>query len=139
MQLPVALEIIRSALSRLTALYGQPVFDEWCVVGLRPDGSGVLAYEGPRRETFRQQFVQDVAPLQQEVAAHAHEPGDFHFAIDAEGTHYDALLAIGPGVWLLCNHTQRTLDHIRHQSAWRRAQVAWLQLSERFRSAPVEA
>ena len=65
MDLAVARTHIATALARMNTVYGQPVFDEWAVLGLGGQG-GVLAYAGPRPDSFRRTLPDDAAPLRAE-------------------------------------------------------------------------
>jgi hypothetical protein len=74
---------------------------------------GVLAYGGPRLESFRQCFATDVELLRSAAAGQSLAVGDFLFALEAAGPRYDGLLRVGEGSFLVCNHTQKTMMEIR--------------------------
>ena len=113
MNLDSARSLITAALARMNALYNQKVFDEWVVISLQPDGGGILAYHGPRAESFRKEFADDVAPLYAEMAGNRLEVGDFEFAPAAAGTRYDACLRVGAASYLIANHTGKSMAQIR--------------------------
>ncbi len=66
------------------------------------------------------------------------EPGDFEFATDAAGTHYDVCMQIGPASFLVCNHTSRAMAEIRRDPQWLKAQAIFFNLSEKFRADPLD-
>jgi hypothetical protein len=138
MNLDTARSHITAAFGRMNALYNQTVFDEWVVVSLQPDRGGILAYHGPRAESFRKQFVDDVAPLYAEMAGKHLEVGDFEFAPEAAGTRFDACLRVGAAGYLIGNHTGKSMTEIRRDPRWLQAQKAFLELSNRFRTDPLE-
>lgn len=138
MNLDSARSLITAALARMNALYNQKVFDEWVVISLQPDRGGILAYHGPRAESFRKEFADDVAPLYAEMAGKHLEVGDFEFAPAAAGTRYDACLRVGAASYLIANHTGKSMVEIRGDPRWLQSQKAFLDLSSRFRADPLE-
>ncbi len=138
MNLESARPLITAALARMNALYHQTVFDEWVVISLQPDRGGILDYHGPRAESYRKQFADDVAPLYAEMAGKRLETGDFEFAPAAAGTRYDACLRVGAASYLIANHTGKSMAQIRADPRWIQAQKAFLDLSNRFRIDPLE-
>ena len=124
-------------MARMSSLYGHPLFNEWVVVRLGPDTATVLHYEGPRLAECLAIFAQDIAPLRLEASDRSHEPGDFDFARTATGTQFDALLKIADDAYLLCNNTELSMMQIRAKPEWLKAQVPFVNLSERFRMHPV--
>ena len=137
MDLAAARQHIQKSFSRMDALYLRPLFDEWAILSLEAK-QGVLAYFGPRPESFRQTFPEDVEPLRTMLAGRPFDPGEFEFASDAGGTRYDACLKIGKTSFLVCNHTTREMAEIRRDPKWLNAQSAFFELCEKFRSDPLE-
>lgn len=137
MTLDDARTAIIAALGRMQKAYHEPVFDEWVLVSLKPERGTILAYSGPRAESYKKSFAADLQPLREEIAGQALAVGDFAFAQDASGTRHDACLRVGDSGYLFCNHTGRTMADIRANPRWRDAQVAFVQLSELFRADPV--
>jgi hypothetical protein len=119
------------------SLYEKHVFDEWMILALSPETGGVLAYAGPRAETYHKQFADDVLPMRSLVDGRQFTIGDFEFAIDATGPRHDALMKIGDGCYLLCNNTAKTMAEIRTNPRWLKAQSAFFDLSEKFREDPL--
>lgn len=130
--------VILQHLGRVNSLYGQPVFNEWVLVAMRNPGGAILAYEGPRAESYKRQFPTDIASMQRELADEKLAVGDFLFAREAHGTHYDACIRLGETSYLFCNHTQRTMTDIRLSPHWLAAQKAWVELCQRFAADPLE-
>ena len=130
---------ISAAMARMASTYGRTVFDEWVIVRFGASTATVEHYEGPRLADCLASFNKDVAPLRREASDRAHEPGDFDFARAAAGTNFDALLKLGPDSFLFCNNTTSTMEQIRANPAWLKAQVPFANLSEHFRNAPLPA
>lgn len=137
MHIEDARSTIIAALARMDQLYKAPVFDEWVMVSFRPGGGAVLAYQGPRAESYKQQFTADLQPLREEMSGQKLAIGDFVFVQTAIGTQHDACLRIGEGSYLFCNHTTRNMEAIRANPRWLEAQKAFAGLSERFRTDPL--
>ncbi|HUL52379.1 MAG TPA: hypothetical protein VLT83_03110 [Opitutaceae bacterium] len=138
MKLAAATALVTTALGRMHALYHQVVFDEWVIVSLAPEGGGILAYRGPRAESYRRQFAADVGPLRAEMEGKRLAVGDFEFAPAAAGTRFDVCLRIGETSYLIGNHTGKSMAEIRQDARWLQAQKAFVELSNRFRADPLE-
>lgn len=137
MDLETARQHIQSAFVRMRALYLQPVFDEWMILDPNSKPGGILAYMGPRSESFRPQLSADVAPLRAVVEGRQLTVGDFEFAQEASGPRYDALMKIGASSYLVCNNTAKTMAELRADPQWLKAQAAFFELSEKFRADPL--
>jgi hypothetical protein len=137
MELAAARSLIQDALARMNAFYGQPVFDEWVVLAPGAKHGGVLAYVGPRVESFRASVAMDAEPLRALTAGRPLVPGDFEFSPDAAGPRYDAFLKLGPASFLVCNHTAKAMTEIRADPRWLKAQKVFFELSEKFRADPL--
>ena len=120
----------------MNTAYGQPVFDEWAVLGLGGN-KGVLAYNGPRPDKFRREMPDDAAPLRAEAAGQPSGVGDLVFALEAGGTRYDAFLRLGEASYLVCNHTAKTIAEIRANPGWLKVQPILFELGEKFRADPL--
>ena len=138
MTLPDAHTAISAAFGRMNTAYARPVFDEWVLVSFKPERGTVLAYFGPRPESFRQSFGADIQPLRTDLADAKLAIGDFAFAQSATGTKHDACLRTGESSFLFCNHTAKTIADIRAEPLWREAQKPFVQLCELFRADPLE-
>jgi hypothetical protein len=138
MTLDNARSLITAALGRMNVYYSQTVFDEWVVVSLRPDGASILAYHGPRVTNFRKQFAEDIAPLRAEMTGRQLAAGDFEFAPEAAGTHFDVCMRLGGTSFLIGNHTGKSMAEIRKDPRWLQAQKAFVELSNKFRTDPLE-
>lgn len=121
----------------MRALYAKPVFDEWMILDPNAKPGGVIAYTGPRVESFRPQLATDVAPLRAVAEGRELTVGDFEFAQDAAGAKYDALMKIGASIYLICNNTTKTMAELRADPQWLKAQAAFFELSEKFRADPL--
>jgi hypothetical protein len=138
MNLADARPLIAQAFARMAAAYGQPVFNEWVLVSMRADRGAIMAYDGPRAEKYKQQFTLDLSSMLKELAGQKLGVGDFAFASDAAGTHYDACLRLGESSYLFANHITRTMTEIRDNPLWLNAQKAWVELSQKFAGDPLE-
>jgi hypothetical protein len=137
MDLAVARTHIATALARMNTVYGQPVFDEWALLGLGGT-QGILAYVGPRPDSFRRAVPDDAAPLRAEAASQPNSVGDLVFAIETGGTRFDAFLRAGESSYLVYNHTTKSMAEIRANPGWLRAQAVLFELGEKFRADPLE-
>jgi len=138
MNLDAARSAVIPALGRMTSLYNKPVFDEWILVKLAAEQGAILAYSGPRAESYQRKFKDDLVPLRAELEQQHLGVGDFAFAQAATGTRFDACMRLGNASYLFCNNTGRTMAEIRQDPLWREAQTPFVLLSELFRADPLE-
>lgn len=125
-------------LGRMNALYNKPVFDEWVLVKLATESGAILAYDGPRAQTYQQRFKDDIEPLRSEMEQRKLAVGDFEFVSTAHGTHYDACIRLGSASYLFCNHITKSMTDIRKDPLWLSAQKPFVDLSTKFRGDPLE-
>lgn len=125
------------ALGRMTALYQALVFDEWMLVKLTSEQNTILGYEGPRVESYKRKFKEDIIPLRAELDQRAMAVGDFAFAQNAAGTGFDACIRLGPASYLFCNNTTKSMEDIRKNPLWLAAQKPFVDLSGKFRVDPL--
>ena len=118
--------------------YGKVVFDEWAVVSLVQNKGRILAYIGPRNDDFLKNFANDLGVLRSELLNSKYHTGDFEFARHAAGTHFEAFMVLGDGVYLICNNTQRSMNEIGKEPRWLDAQVPFAEFSDTVRSNPLE-
>lgn len=138
MTLAEAIEIIDEELCRLDNAYGRPLFDEWAVVSA--DGRLVFHYNGQREERFAEDFPDDMAHLRAEIEADGGESftgGEFGFVREVDAHCYDAYLCLGPGRFLVCNHTRKCMAEVTRDPAWLKAQGVYVDLSQRFAMNPL--
>jgi hypothetical protein len=138
MDLETARRHIEQAFERMDACYLQPVFDEWAVLSIAGKSGGVAAYRGRRADVFRKNLPQDAEPLRAITAGKDFTEGDIEFVPDAADTRYDAFMKIGATSYLILNHTVKTMTEIRADSKWLGAQAVLFELSEKFRSDPLQ-
>lgn len=117
---------------------GRTVFDEWALISVSETKGRILGYIGPRKEGFRTNFASDLSGLKASLQSRKHSIGDFEFARDAVGTSFEAFIVAGEGVYIICNNTGQAMDVIGKDPLWIGAQVPFVELSEKFRSDPVE-
>lgn len=138
MDLETARRHIAATVDRMRVCYQQPVFDEWAILAAPAKKGGVIAYSGPRPEEFRRKLPTDAEPLRAIAAGKDFSEGDIEFVPDATDTHYDAFMKVGPRSFLVLNHTVKSMNEIRADVKWLSAQSVLFQLSEKFRSDPLE-
>lgn len=138
MNLPDAKAVVALAVGRMNSTYNKVLFDEWVLVKVTKEAGLILSYEGPRQESYQRRFKTDVAPLQAEMHGRNMAIGDFEFAPDAHGTFFDAGIRLGPGAYLFCNNTTKSMIELRKDPLWLAAQKPFLDLAAKFRDDPVE-
>ena len=137
MNLDTARTTVIAALARMDALYNKPVFDEWVLFKLAKEQGVILAYSGPRAESYQKRFKDDILPLRAELEQRQLAVGDFAFVDDATSTRFDACIRLGPAAYLFCNHTTKTMDDIRRDQRWLAAQEPFVELCAMFRADPL--
>lgn len=137
MNLSEAVERIKHSIRAMNEAYGRPVFDEWAVVNLQPVRGQVLEYSGPRFADFQSNFLENLVPLRSEMELDDISAGDFGFSREAAGQDFDAYIMLGSDLYLLCNHTGKDMEAITRDPSWKRAQLPFVQLSEKFRDQPL--
>ena len=137
MTLDDANQVIRAAMEQMDARYGRIVFNEWAVLAFQDKAGRILSYHGPRKEDFTKNFISDLGPLRAELTDARYSVGDFEFARHAAGTRFEAFLMLGKGVYLICNHTNASMDDITKDPRWLGAQVPFAELSDKIRANPV--
>jgi hypothetical protein len=137
MQLESAIQAVRHCAEQMNVRYQRTVFDEWAIVSVAEGKPRVVHYMGPRAAEFEQQFGRDVGALREGLRSQAHAVGDFEFARQAVGTHFESFMLVGAGLYLICNNTWATMDAIAKNPLWIAAQVPFVELSEQFRASPL--
>ena len=137
MTLENTLQLIRNSLRKMRLSFSDPLFDEWLILSLQPGNASLVHYEGPRPEAIQASLKDDLQMLREELCQDSHVPGDFAFARDADGSAFDAFLAIGEGIFVLFNHTTKTIEEITRVPEWKAAQTHFVAMSESFRLDPV--
>lgn len=132
-----AITAVRTAMEKMNTIYGEVVFDEWAMLAFGNGKAGLIAYEGNRKESFKDRFSADIEGLRDSLTSGKHGTGDFEFARDAPGTFFDAFIVLGERIFLICNHTARSMEDITRSPLWSRAQVSFFNLANRFRDDPL--
>jgi hypothetical protein len=138
MTLDQANQAIKACADQMDALYQSVVFDEWAIVQFPHRRGTLLAYTGPRKEDFQKNFASDLKELRVGLLSNTHGIGDFEFARHGVGTKAEAFLVLGLGIYLICNHTARSMDDIAKDSRWLNAQVPFAELGDTFRANPLK-
>lgn len=138
MTLDQATKLIKVCAEQMDARYQKTVFDEWAIISLAARKGHVLAYIGPRRAGFQKNFHTDVGALREGLANEEYTVGDFEFARHGIGPAFEAFIAVGPGMYLICNNTVQSMDGITKDPLWLGAQVPFAELSDKFRADPLE-
>jgi hypothetical protein len=137
MTLEAAISAVQGHAQRINELYQKTAFDEWAIVVIMGVKGRILHYSGPRKQDFQMNFARDVGAFAAEFRNPEQHIGDFHFARHALGTHCDAIVVMGEGVFLLCNNTTDSMAKICQDPLWLSAQVPFVEMSEQFRSDPL--
>ena len=137
MNLDETMRAINACATRMNANYGQTVFDEWVVVSLLQHQARILSYLGPRNDAFLKNFADDLGSLRAALMNGRYQVGDFEFARHATGTQFEAFMALGKGLYLICNNTHSSMDDITKNPKWIAAQVPFAELSEKVITSPL--
>jgi hypothetical protein len=121
----------------MNELYEKAVFDELAVVAVVQHKVFLLRYTGHRLEDFQKHFLEDTKELRDQLRANKYNIGDFEFARHGHGTKAEAFVVVGDEIYLICNHTQRSMTQISQDPLWLSAQVPFVEMSDRFRSDPL--
>ena len=138
MTLEKATNLIGHCAARMNDLYQKAVFDEWVIVSLIQHKAKILAYLGPRKDDFQKNFATDVQDLRADLLSRRHSIGDFEFARHGVGTKLEAFVMVWDGLYLICNNTAQSMSAIAKEALWLSAQVPFVELSDQFRSDPLE-
>jgi len=133
MTLEDAIKLAKTCAQQMNACYKKVVFDEWAIVSMANRERRMLAYIGPRREGFQKNFLVDAGSLRAGLLRPEHNAGDFEFARHGVGTGFEAFMALGKGMYLICNNTVQSMDGISQDPLWLSAQVPFVELSDRVR------
>ena len=139
MTLEQTTKLIGSCAERMNDLYQKVVFDEWAIVSVVQHKAEILAYLGPRKDDFQKNFATDVQDLRADLLSRRHSIGDFEFTRHGVGTKLEAFVMVGEGLYLICNNTAQSMSAIAKDPLWLSAQVPFVELSDQFRSDPLES
>jgi hypothetical protein len=137
MTLDQATTLIKSCAGQMNARYKNVVFDEWAIISLIDNKGHLLAYIGPRKEGFQQNFLTDAGPLRAGLLAREYNVGDFEFERHGVGLAFESFMVLGKGIYLICNNTVQSMDGITKDPLWLGAQVPFVELSDKFRADPL--
>lgn len=138
MTLEQAIAAVKWCVEAMNARYQKVVFDEWALVSLGDNKGRLLAYSGPRKTGFRQNFLADAGSLRASLLAQENGVGDFEFARNNVGTSFESFMVIGNGLYLICNNTVQSMDMIAKDPLWLGAQIPFVELSEQFTATPLD-
>ena len=134
MTLDQANKKIRACAEQMNARYKKTVFDEWAIISLEDKKGHLLAYTGPRKAGFQQNFLTDAGSLRVGLLTQQYEVGDFEFSRHGVGTGFESFMVLGTGIFLICNNTVQSMDGITQDPHWLAAQEPFVDLSDQFRS-----
>ena len=137
MNLEEANKHIKACAEQMNSRYGSVVFDEWAVISLRHHQASILSYAGPRNDAFLQNFAKDLGGLRASLLESKYAVGDFEFARHGTGTGFESFMVLGQGLYLICNHTTRTMTEISAEPKWLNAQIPFAELGNKFQSDPL--
>ena len=137
MKLDEAIHSVKQGFKKINEAYGRTVFDEWAIISLQSIQGTIYDYSGPRHSDFQKNFLENLIPLRAEIDNDELEPGEFAFSREAPGTNFDAFIVLGDNLFLLCNHTEKTMEEITRDPRWKKAQQPFVMLCEKFRNNPL--
>jgi hypothetical protein len=137
MNLEEALKLIKESCEKMNSRYGKVVFDEWVIVSFAEGKEKILAYAGPRRDHFKQNFADDIKTLRKALFSEPHNIGDFDFSHQGAGTSFDAFIVLGESIFLLWNSTNESTTYITKNPNWLVAQNVFAELTDKFRKNPL--
>src|SRR5271169_5169476 len=137
MTLDQVTKLIESCAAQMNSRYKKVVFDEWAVISLAYKKVHLLAYIGPRKLGFQENFLADAGSLKSGLVDKEYNVGDFEFARHGVGTGFESFMVLGEGIFLICNNTASSMDGITQDPLWLAAQVPFVELSEQFRADPL--
>jgi hypothetical protein len=137
MILDQAKKLVKECAEQMHARYGKVVFDEWAIVSLADNKGRVLAYIGPRKQGFKENFLADAGSLRTGLLNAQHAVGDFDFSRYGVGTGFESFMVLGQRIYLICNNTVQSMETISKDPLWIGAQVPFVELSEKFRADPL--
>src|ERR1041385_5203606 len=92
MTLEQSVKLIQSCAEQMNARYQKVVFDEWAIIALSDRKGRLLAYIGPRKSGFQNNFLDDAGPLRSGLLASESNVGDFDFARHGVGTGFESFM-----------------------------------------------
>jgi len=137
MNLEEANKHIKTCAEQMNSRYGSVVFDEWVIVSLRQHQARILSYTGPRNDQFLQNFAKDLGSLRASLMESKYAVGDFEFARHGVGTGFESFMVLGPELYLICNHTTRSMTEIAAEPKWLNAQIPFAELGNKFQGDPL--
>src|SRR5258708_34746537 len=96
-----AVKLIKSCAEQMNARYKKVVFDEWAIISLVEHKGRLLAYIGPRKAGFQNNFLADAGSLRAGLLGGETNIGDFEFARHGVGTGFESFMVLGEGIFLI--------------------------------------
>jgi hypothetical protein len=139
MNLESAIARIQKSLIKLNEAYGRSVFDEIAIVQVSDLVTFTLHYyEGEREASFLNELLEDSVALRNDIGDMPnHVGGEFGFTREGGGLGIDAYICLGPDLFLLCNHTVKSMEEVTKDARWLKAQGEFLNLSQFFAVDPL--
>ena len=129
---------IETALNKLEASIGEPVFDEWALVEKSSTGWIQIEYGGTRKAEFLAEFKTDIAALRDTLDPENTHTGDFAFSHEGFGSGFDAHICAGENLFVLFNNTEKSTGEITSNPKWKTAQIHFSELLEAFIADPIK-
>src|SRR5690349_8893667 len=99
MTLDQAKKQISACARQMDAEYKRTVFDEWAIISLADQKGRLLAYIGPRKAGFQNNFIADAGALRTSLLTGKLSAGDFEFARHGVGTGFESFMVLGDGLF----------------------------------------
>ena len=128
---------IAKALVSVDDKLDRTAFDEWMIVSLVGLEREVIHYSGPRPESAREQFADDLRPLARALVDDRQHIGNVDFVPDGDGPAFDVLITLGAGLFAILNDTRGSTDDLRRHRSWSDAEREILRLGDAFIEDPL--
>lgn len=140
MKLRQATNLILESVTKMNAIFKEPVFDEFSIVQFVDDTHYLCWYKGNRRQEYIRKFKEDTARLKKASRSRLtnnYEIGDYEFVSDATGFEAESFLVIGEMLFLILTNTRYSMLEIEQNPLWLKAQVPFVEMADRFATDPL--
>ncbi|MCU0858584.1 MAG: hypothetical protein MUC65_09310 [Pontiellaceae bacterium] len=133
-----AINQIQQSLKKMDAILGEPVFTEWALI-VKLGGKWILsAYCGNRRQTFAENFQEDMRAMRDILDFNETGIGNYGFSHEGHGSGFDAYMCVAENAFVLFNHLNKSTTEIVANPHWLDAQKYFALLLETFMASPLD-
>lgn len=139
MNLETAISRIQQSFTTMNEAYHRTVFDEIAIVSFHGGKLHLHHYEGPRQAGFQVTFGDKTMALRTELNGEkTNTGGEFGFTREGVRDLFDAYICLGPGIYLFCNNTAKSMHEVSQDPRWLDAQKKFLNASQQFAADPLK-